>query len=84
MKETVSFRTDSEKLAALDRIANAKDRDRTYLINEAISNYISMHEWHKQKILQGLAEIEAGTAELVSHEDAMKELEAILKEAGPK
>ncbi|MGI0488792.1 CopG family ribbon-helix-helix protein [Pantanalinema rosaneae CENA516] len=59
-KENVTFRLDSEKRAALDAIAAGMDRDRSYLINEAISLYLEMHQWQIEEIQQGLAEADAG------------------------
>lgn len=38
---TVSFRIASEKVAELDLIAKAMDRDRSYLLNEAVATYLS-------------------------------------------
>jgi predicted transcriptional regulator len=38
---TISFRIDAEKVNQLDLIAKAMDRDRSYLLNEAVENYLS-------------------------------------------
>jgi predicted transcriptional regulator len=38
---TISFRIDPEKVAQLDGIAKAMDRDRSYLLNEAVESYLS-------------------------------------------
>jgi predicted transcriptional regulator len=37
----ISFRIAPEKVAQLDSIAKAMDRDRSYLLNEAVENYLS-------------------------------------------
>jgi predicted transcriptional regulator len=68
-KENITFRLDSEKRAALDAIAVGIDRDRSYLINEAITLYLEMHQWQIEEIQHGIAEADAGdfaTAEEVS------------------
>ena len=39
-EKTISFRAHAGKIAALDSLAAAQDRPRSYLINEAISNYV--------------------------------------------
>lgn len=39
-EKTISFRADAQKIDALDSLAAAQDRPRSYLINEAITNYI--------------------------------------------
>ena len=58
-KENVTFRIDSDKRAALDAIAVGLDRDRSYILNEAISLYLSLHQWQLAEIRQGIAEAEA-------------------------
>jgi len=58
-KENITFRLDSEKRAALDLIAVGMDRDRSYLINEAITLYLEMHQWQIKEIQSGIAEAEA-------------------------
>ena len=39
-QRTVSFRIEEEKVAALDAIAKAMDRDRSYLLNQAVDGYL--------------------------------------------
>ena len=58
-KENITFRLDSEKREALDQIAAGVDRDRSYLINEAITLYLEMHQWQIEEIHQGIAEADA-------------------------
>lgn len=58
-KENVTFRIDSDKRAAIDAIAVGLDRDRSYILNEAISLYLSLHQWQLAEIRQGIAEAEA-------------------------
>lgn len=58
-KQTVSFRLESEKVAALDALADSLDRDRTYLLSEAVQAYLEVQQWHLQQIQAGLAEAEA-------------------------
>jgi predicted transcriptional regulator len=59
-KQTVSFRLESEKVAALDSLAAAMDRDRTYLLGEAVKAYLEIQQWHLQEIEAGIAEADAG------------------------
>ncbi|NEQ26794.1 MAG: ribbon-helix-helix protein, CopG family [Microcoleus sp. SIO2G3] len=59
-KENVTFRIDSDKRAAIDAIAAGLDRDRSYILNEAISLYLALHQWQLAEIRQGIAEAEAG------------------------
>ena len=59
-KENITFRLDSDKRATLDQIATGMDRDRSYLLNEAITVYLEMHHWQIEEIQQGIAEADAG------------------------
>jgi len=59
-KENITFRLDSEKREALDQLAAGVDRDRSYLINEAITLYLEMHQWQIEEIHHGIAEADAG------------------------
>lgn len=43
-EKTISFRADAEKIDTLGSLAAAQDRTRTYLINEAITSYIELHD----------------------------------------
>lgn len=70
MDKTVSFRTDSKKVAALDALAGAQDRDRSYLLNEAIDNYLDLQQYHIRLIEAGVREADAG--EVVDHAEVEK------------
>jgi predicted transcriptional regulator len=71
-EKTISFRALAEKIAALDTLAAAKDRPRSYLINEAITNYIELHTYQDALVRKGLEEMRKGR--VVSHEDVLKRL----------
>ena len=71
-EKTVSFRAESETIDALDSIATAQDRPRSYLINEAISNYIELHAYQDALVRKGLEDMKKGR--LVSHEDLLNRL----------
>jgi len=59
-KQTLTFRANRTKVKALDRLAQALDRDRSYLLNEAVDQYLSVHEYHLRQIREGLAQARAG------------------------
>lgn len=59
-KQTVSFRLESDKVAALDALAGSMDRDRTYLLSEAVQAYLEVQHWHLEQIEAGIAEADAG------------------------
>ncbi len=39
---TVTFRVPEEKLLALDFVAEVQQRDRTFVLNEAVAQYLSL------------------------------------------
>jgi len=45
---------------ALDGIATALERDRTYVVNQALEAYVEVHQWQIEHIRQGLREADAG------------------------
>jgi predicted transcriptional regulator len=64
-KRTLSFRIDSDKVSTLDALAEALDRDRSHLLNEAVTAYLDVQHWHIEQIKAGLRQADAGT--LVDH-----------------
>jgi predicted transcriptional regulator len=56
----MTVRVGEETRGALDAIATALERDRSYVINEALATYIETHQWHIEHIRRGLREAEAG------------------------
>lgn len=59
-KQTITFRLDAHRKKALDAIAAGIDRDRSYVLNEAITNYLEIHEWQLAHIKEGLRQADAG------------------------
>ena len=49
-KQTISFRLESNKVAALDALADSLDRDRTYLLSEAVQAYLDLQQWQLDEI----------------------------------
>jgi predicted transcriptional regulator len=64
-KHTVTFRIDADKVSALDTLADALDRDRSHLLNEAVTAYLESQRWQVEQIQESLRQAEAG--ELVTH-----------------
>ena len=71
-EKTISFRAVAEKIEALDSLATAQERPRSYLINEAITNYIELHAYQDALVRKGLVEMRKGR--VVSHEQVLKRL----------
>lgn len=59
-RESVTFRLDAEKRAELDALAKALDRDRSYVINQAVGAYLEVHRWQLAHIREGIRQADAG------------------------
>jgi predicted transcriptional regulator len=59
-KKTVSFRLEAEKVAALDKLAKAQTRDRTFLLSQAVDAYLDVQRWQIEHIKEGLRQADAG------------------------
>ena len=71
-EKTISFRADADKIDTLDSLAAAQDRPRSYLINEAITNYIELHAYQDALVQKGLEEMRKGR--IVSHAEVVNRL----------
>lgn len=58
--KTISFRIRPEAVETLDALAETMDRDRTYLLNEAVEHYLELNEYHIKLIEKGLRAAKAG------------------------
>jgi predicted transcriptional regulator len=64
---TISFRIAPEKVAQLDLIAKAMDRDRSYLLNEAVEGYLSEQQRFSAMVGEGREDLRNGRT--YSHEE---------------
>jgi predicted transcriptional regulator len=71
-EKTISFRADAEVIDTLDSLGAAQDRSRSYLINEAIANYIDLHAYQDALVRKGLEEVRRGR--LIPHEEVVQRL----------
>jgi predicted transcriptional regulator len=67
---TISFRIAADKVAELDSIAKAMDRDRSYLLNEAVESYLSEQQRFVAMVREGQEDIRAGRTR--SHEEVVR------------
>jgi len=71
-EKTISFRADAKKIDTLDSLAAAQDRPRSYLINEAITNYIELHAYQNRLVRNGLQQMSEGR--LIDHEGIVRRI----------
>jgi len=60
LPRTISFRIAPEKVAQLDRLAKSMDRDRSYLLNEAVGNYLDEQQRFSAMVEQGRDDLRNG------------------------
>ncbi len=72
VEKTISFRTDASKIGKLDSLAAAQDRSRSYLINEAINNYIELQAYQDALVRKGMEQMRKGR--VLSHDEVAKRL----------
>ena len=56
----VTFRMSEEKKFLIDELSAAQDRDRSYIINQALDMYLEVMDWQLAHIKEGLRQAEAG------------------------
>jgi predicted transcriptional regulator len=57
---TISFRIEADKVDELDAIAKNLDRDRSYLLNQAVENYLREQLRFAAMVAEGIEDLEAG------------------------
>ena len=57
--QTVSFRIEAEKKDRIDMLANLKNRDWNYIINEALDIYLDLMDWQHERVEEGIKHADA-------------------------
>ncbi|MGD0629044.1 MAG: hypothetical protein ABR987_06820 [Terracidiphilus sp.] len=79
----ISFRIAPEKVDELDLIAKALDRDRSYLLNEAVESYLSEQRRFVALVEEGLEASRKG--DLIDHEEVGAMIDSwVKKKSNPK
>jgi predicted transcriptional regulator len=75
-RKAVTVRMAPEMLAYLDTLAAAQDRDRSYLINQTLEEYVAHRRWMVEETKKAIAEADAGMfLSEEESEDFMRELD---------
>jgi predicted transcriptional regulator len=56
--EPITIRT--TKISEIDALANAMDRSRNYIVNQAIEQYLEANTWQMERIKSGIAATREG------------------------
>lgn len=68
--KTISFRLPTDAVETLDALAESLDRDRSYLLNEAVEHYLELNAYHAGLIAKGLRAAKEG--KFVAHSEVKK------------
>lgn len=72
---SITITVKDENITKLDVLADSQDRSRSWLVNEAIENYLEHQAWMDRETEAAIAEIEAG-GEMIPHAEAMRRLDS--------
>ena len=78
--KVLTLRLDSKLTKQLDNLANATQRSRSFLISEAVREYVALNEWQIEEIKKGLAEADAG--DFASDADVQRTIKKWKRRAG--
>lgn len=76
MKNVMTVRVDAEVIKRLEKMARATARTKSFLVADAIEEYLSINEWQIEAIEEGILQAEKGP--LIPHEEVRKMWEAKL------
>lgn len=70
----IAGRVPQELSERVDRLANAINRNRSWIVEEALRHYMDEQEWQVQEIQEALDEYRAGKSVLIPHEQVEAEM----------
>lgn len=59
-KNAITFRLDADRVRDLDAVAAGLDRDRSYVIVEAVRSYLELYHWQLEEIKAGIKDADEG------------------------
>jgi len=59
-KVSVTCKLNREDVAFLDKLAGVTDRDRSYLIKQAVADFIATQKWQIEEVEAAIAEADRG------------------------
>lgn len=76
MTKSITIRTDPDLVKQIGALADALDRSRNWVIEDALKQYLAQQAWYLEGIRQAQASLEQGRG--IPHEALMDELEGLL------
>lgn len=79
---SISIHIKEDTAKRIDDLAASIDRSRSWVVKDAIEQYLEHQAWMDKATEAAVADIDAGTAVMISHEDVVKDVEARRKARG--
>lgn len=70
MRDVMTVRVEPEVKTKLDKLAKATARTKSFLIADAIREYVELNEWQIEAIQEGIRQADAG--KLITHDKLKK------------
>jgi len=74
--QTITVRTESDTVEKISSIAQAMDRSRNWVIEDALKQYIDQQAWYVEGIQKAQASLSEG--EGIPHEEVMAEISELI------
>lgn len=73
---SLTIRVKPDTRSRLDSLARATRRSKSYVIEEALEQYLEVNEWQIKGIVAAVAEADGPDAEFVDHNEVLNKWEA--------
>ncbi len=77
---TMTVRMSQETRKRINNLALSTNRTRSYILDQAINEYLSVHEWQVLEIKNAVKHADSPDAKWTSHENVKKAWEAKLED----
>jgi RHH-type rel operon transcriptional repressor/antitoxin RelB len=76
----ISFRVESEFKERIDRLAEAMERPRSYIIERALSSFLDSNEWQVEATTKAVELADSPAAKWIDHESVESKWKARLED----
>ena len=73
---SLTVRVKPETRSRLEKLAQATQRSKSFVIEDALEQYLDVNEWQIQGIFEALREADSPAAEFVEHDEVLARWEA--------
>ncbi|ETW99517.1 MAG: hypothetical protein ETSY1_14760 [Candidatus Entotheonella factor] len=75
-KQNITVRLEPETVKRLDQLAQAMDRDRSWVVCHAIERYVEDEAWQVEAIRKAVEKVKSGKAKFIPHDEVFAKLKA--------